>query len=123
MVDERVEALLDAHAEFETESVEAAEDVEELLGDGLEDLREQIAELTDSVAEGQGQLIPVEVERVGESLEDISGIGPTYAARLHEHGITTFDELAAASVETVAEAVDVPESRAASWIEAAKQTA
>ena len=51
------------------------------------------------------------------SLETISGIGDTYAARLRESGIETTTDLAAADAATVADVAEVSESRAAEWIE------
>jgi polyhydroxyalkanoate synthase len=50
-------------------------------------------------------------------IEDVSGIGGTYADRLREVDIETATDLAAADVPTVAEAAEVSESRAADWIE------
>jgi predicted flap endonuclease-1-like 5' DNA nuclease len=129
MVDERVEALLDAHADFERETLDATEDLEGSLEDQLDrfeeqldDLRERLTDLSEEIGE-RTEAVTVEIEDVGEELEAIKGIGPAYAQRLREHGITTFDDLAAASVETVAEAAEVPASRAESWIDAAKASA
>jgi predicted flap endonuclease-1-like 5' DNA nuclease len=60
---------------------------------------------TDSVAE--------------DDLTDVKGIGPVYAERLAEAGVTTFAELAAADLAVVADAAGVSESTATSWIEQA----
>ncbi len=49
-------------------------------------------------------------------LESVNGIGPTYAERLREAGIDGLAALAAADPETVAEAAEVPVSRAEDWI-------
>ncbi len=54
------------------------------------------------------------------SLEEIDGIGPTYAERLESAGIATVADLAAADLSTVADASDAGESRAEDWIEQAK---
>jgi polyhydroxyalkanoate synthase len=49
-------------------------------------------------------------------LESVNGIGPTYAERLREAGIDGLAALAAADPEAVAEAAEVPVSRAEDWI-------
>ena len=53
-------------------------------------------------------------------LERIKGVGPVFANRLRSSGLGSFDALAGASAEQVAEAADVSESRAAQWIAAAR---
>lgn len=60
---------------------------------------------------------------VVNDLTEVKGIGPVYAQRLVDAGITTFVALANADVAAVAGAADVSESRAASWIgQAAEHT-
>ena len=54
------------------------------------------------------------------SLTDISGIGPVYATRLASAGIHSIQQLADADAEKVAEAADVPLTRAEKWVEAAR---
>jgi hypothetical protein len=49
----------------------------------------------------------------------VKGIGPVYADRLEEAGITTFAELASADVDAVCEAAKVSKSTATSWMEQA----
>jgi len=49
----------------------------------------------------------------------VKGIGPVYADRLREAGITTFAELAAADLDAVCEAAKVSHSTATSWMEQA----
>ena len=55
-----------------------------------------------------------------EDLTEINGIGPVFARRLMEAGISTFDALADAEPERVAEIVGAPESRASDWIDQAQ---
>ncbi|TYL39356.1 hypothetical protein CV102_08785 [Natronococcus pandeyae] len=52
-------------------------------------------------------------------LELVDGLDSMYRERLEGVGITTLDDLAYADVETVAEAAEVTEERAESWIEQA----
>lgn len=55
-----------------------------------------------------------------QSVTDVTGIGPVYATRLEAAGIATLSDLAQHGAETVAEAAEVPVSRAAGWIESAQ---
>jgi polyhydroxyalkanoate synthase len=55
----------------------------------------------------------------GGDLEAIDGIGPTYAERLRDAGIDGPAALADADPEAVAEAAEVPVSRAEDWIDQA----
>ena len=58
-----------------------------------------------------------------DDLTEVKGVGPVYAQRLVDAGITTFAMLANADVAAVAGAANVSESQAASWIgQAAKHT-
>ncbi|MEZ4515628.1 MAG: helix-hairpin-helix domain-containing protein [Chloroflexota bacterium] len=44
----------------------------------------------------------------GDDLTELEGIGPTYAARLRDAGITTFAQLAVTNEEALAETINVP---------------
>jgi polyhydroxyalkanoate synthase len=94
----------EADAETEAASVEVDVEIEEpedasASDDGGTDVEAAVAE---AVADGD--------------LESVNGIGPTYAERLREAGIDGLAALAAADPETVAEAAEVPVSRAEDWI-------
>jgi polyhydroxyalkanoate synthase len=52
----------------------------------------------------------------GSDLEEIDGIGPTYAERLREGGIVTVAELSEAAPEEVAEMTGVGVNRAEDWV-------
>jgi polyhydroxyalkanoate synthase len=56
-----------------------------------------------------------------ESVESIKGIGPTYRDRLEDAGLGTVADLAASDAETVADAAETSESRAADWVERAQE--
>lgn len=59
-------------------------------------------------------------EASSTSVQEIDGIGPTYAERLEAAGIRTVADLAGSDAGTVAEAAEAGESRAADWIEQAQ---
>ena len=59
----------------------------------------------------------------GDDLTEVKGIGPVYAERLAQSGITTFAGLAATDAAVVAEAAGVTEDRAADWTSHAAQLA
>lgn len=56
----------------------------------------------------------------GEPVEDIKGIGPTYAERLSEAGIHTVADLSATEATALADETDLGEGRLETWIERAK---
>ncbi|RMB08359.1 PHA/PHB synthase family protein [Haloplanus aerogenes] len=57
---------------------------------------------------------------VATELRDIDGIGPTYAARLHDAGIGSVVALAAADSASVADAADATRTQSRRWIAAAR---
>ena len=63
---------------------------------------------------------PEEASADGRSVEEIKGIGPTYAERLEAAGIGTVADLAAADPAEVAEAAQAGENRAGDWVERAQ---
>lgn len=68
-------------------------------------------------AEGERERQPGEGgSEVGQELEEIEGLGPTFRERLTEAGIRSKDDLAGADPEDVAEAADVSRERAEEWI-------
>ena len=62
---------------------------------------------------------PAVTDHLADDLTGVKGIGPVYAERLVEAGITTFAELANADVAAVAGAAGVSESMAEGWLEQA----
>lgn len=91
-------ALAEDVAGDESETEEAVEDDDE-----SEDDDRSVAETTDE----------------NEDLESISGIGPSYAERLHEAGIETVEELAEADADELAETIDATGANVRDWIDAA----
>ena len=63
----------------------------------------------------EGEADPAATE--GDDLEELKGIGPTYAERLRAGGVESIAELAETDVETLAELAEVPVSRAEGWLE------
>jgi len=57
----------------------------------------------------------------GTDVEEIDGIGPTYAGRLRETGIETVEDLRESSPEEIAEVAEVSEKRVRDWLEKAER--
>lgn len=53
----------------------------------------------------------------GDDLTEIKGIGPAFAQRLKDSGITTFSTLAGEDAATVAEIANTTETAAQRWID------
>jgi polyhydroxyalkanoate synthase len=63
-----------------------------------------------------------EAQKSADDLQEIDGIGPTYAQRLHDGGILTFADLAHQTTEQVMEISGVrSEAAAGSWIHEAEE--
>ncbi|QLH75949.1 hypothetical protein HZS55_00910 [Halosimplex rubrum] len=94
----------------ETDDAEAGEPGDAEAGDaGGAD-----AEADDSSADAPTDPAP------DAELEDIKGIGPTYAERLREAGVDGVGDLAEADPAALAEETDIAESRVENWVEQAK---
>jgi len=91
--------------------------------DGQEGDDEQGAEDTDAAADtdaaNDSDGAPTDPAPDAE-LEDIKGIGPTYAERLREAGVDGVGALAEADAAALAEETDIAESRVQNWVEQAK---
>ena len=61
------------------------------------------------------------VDEVAESVEAVTGIGPTYGERLADAGIGTVAELAETEPDEVAEVAEVSESRATDFVRKARE--
>jgi len=71
---------------------------------------------TDTAAEADTAATPA---GSGDDLTEINGIGPVFAMRLEDHGITTFAQIAAADADGLAALVDARPDQTAHWIEEA----
>lgn len=121
----KMEAFRRAVVEIEPEHGDAV--VDRLRQAGVTDLESLIRQDPKALAETLS--IPVDrivalQERLGAdrdpiALEEVSGIGPTYAKRLREAGVENVSQLAAVESERVAEIAQTSTSRAGDWIEQA----
>ncbi len=131
------EETADLTEDVAEETAETTEDVAEETAETTEDIAEETAETTEDIAEetaeagqeaaeaaaAEGAADESEDEEEEHQLEDIDGLGETYAQRLHDAGIQSFTHLAQADAETIAEAADVSEDRAEGWSEKARSRA
>lgn len=100
----------------ETETAEAAETAEPEDAETAE----VAASPGEAAAGADAETVTDEPDSVGVDVQEITGIGPTYADRLTEAGYETVDALAAADVAAVADTAQTSESRAEDWIEQAQ---
>ena len=144
-VAQSVRAVLEAHDEVEqgavegvqqaqaaTESVqetaegvardvqETAEGVAEDVQEAAEGVAQDVQDATEEAPDATGQQTVTTAEIAVEQLEDIDGLGSTYADRLRDAGIVSPTHLVEANLETIVEAADVPEDQAQQWIESAR---
>jgi len=103
--------------------------VDRLRRAGIED----VASLVDLDAEALAESLAIPVERIvalqrrlDESresigIEEVSGIGPTYAERLRRSGIQDVSQLATRDPETVSEIAGASTGRTKNWVEQARE--
>jgi predicted flap endonuclease-1-like 5' DNA nuclease len=133
-VAQSVRAILEAHDEVEqgtvegvqqaqaaTESVqENAEGVARDVQDAAEGVARNVQDAAEEAPDATGQQTVTTAEIAVEQLEDIDGLGSTYADRLRDAGIVSPTHLVEANLETIVEAADVREDQAEQWIESAR---
>ena len=83
----------------------------------------EILAVDQAIADSTEEMVAVQVEATGESLESLPGLGATYATRLQEQGIESLQTLTDANADVVAEVADVSTEQAEAWIDAARTTA
>ena len=90
--------------------------------DETEDVVDTAEESVDVEDSADAEEDDSDAERAGAdvSVQEISGIGPTYSERLAERGIETVADLAGADPDDVAETAQVSASRATDWISQAE---
>lgn len=92
--------------------------------DGIRVVVEHDGTVESTFVTGVSEAIRLEVQEsvedrdvaVGRTLQDVSGIGPTYETRLRAAGIEGVTDLAHAAVEAVADAAHVTDEQARTWI-------
>lgn len=66
-------------------------------------------------AEAAPQVSPA-ASATGDDLKRVKGIGPVYAKKLAQQGITSFADLAAADPVALAADLEISEARASDWL-------
>lgn len=100
------------------------EEIDVDIGPDEETIETEAGAIEEAVAEEASE--EIEAESVGPAgtegsdLEEVDGIGPTYAERLRDGGIRTIAELAEADPEDIATFAGVGTARAEDWIQQAK---
>ncbi|MES3518148.1 MAG: class III poly(R)-hydroxyalkanoic acid synthase subunit PhaC [Natronomonas sp.] len=105
------------------EAVETVVDAVESADDqiGIESLDVEIeGDTADGETDGDSETTEGAADD-GIDVQELSGIGPTYATRLRDGGIETVGDLAETDPETVAELAEVGPARAEDWIEQAER--
>ncbi|NHN42823.1 hypothetical protein G9C85_14475 [Halorubellus sp. JP-L1] len=125
-LDEQIDATLELHGDVEHQTLESVDEFEH----NLEQLETQVGEIqakledaSDAIADSTEEMVEVQFEATGESLESLPGLGATYAQRLQEQGIETVQTLTEANADAIAEIADVSTEQAEAWIDAAQTTA
>lgn len=112
-VERELERSIDSFDELSEEYLQAVDEGTQQLQRGLQ----AQAEMVEVPIQAQSTTGPASPEQASErQLEDLAGIGSTYASRLREAGIETPGDLARADPETVTEAADVSTDEAEEWI-------
>ena len=58
---------------------------------------------------------------LADDLTEINGVGPAYAERLRDAGVSSFGDLVRADVDVIADAIDVSPEQVADWVEQARR--
>lgn len=127
--DERARMEAFRRAIVETDPDNGPEVIDRLRRAGVDDLEPLIHRDPESLAEE----LSIPVDRIASlqellrerldptALEDVPGIGPTYADRLRKQGIHTVSQLAELDPGTASEITNASTGRTTDWIQAAKR--
>jgi len=91
--------------------------------ESVQQTRDAAQETAENATDAAGQQLDGNGAVTEQRLEELDGLGPTYANRLREYGIESYTHLAQPNPETIAQAADVSESQAEQWSERAKSQA
>jgi len=136
LIAESVRTMLDAQDDVRHQAVEATErgqEVAQTAQERTERAARQTADTAERQVEAAGQQAQRATQQAGraaqqtaataeaieEQLEDLDGLGPTYADRLREQGIQSVAELGQANADLVAEWTDSTTEQAEEWVETA----
>lgn len=126
LVAESVQTMLDAQDDVRNQAVEGVQRTQE-VAESAQEQSERVAGETAAAAERgidvAGQQAEAAAETMEEQLEDIEGLGPTYADRLRDQGVQSVAELAQANADAVADWADVTQDQAEDWVETARSWA
>jgi|GEM_PF-1541821 len=103
----------------DSESAAAGGDATASTGSMTEETNETISAAEDAEAAGPTDVDP-DADSEDTAVDSLKGIGPSYSETLDEAGIETVADLAAADPETLADEIDISESRVERWTERAK---
>lgn len=115
---EQAESLLQQQAEQTERFQEQLDEQEDAV---QEQLQEAAGAMQGGTAQGQPATGEPATPGTGRRLEDLEGLGSTYADRLRDGGIQSPDQLAAADPGTVAEVAETNHEQAEAWIEQAAE--
>jgi predicted flap endonuclease-1-like 5' DNA nuclease len=103
----------DAVGSTSTEETEPEAEADDAATDAVDDAVEE-AEPADEEPDGADAA-------GGEPVDEVKGIGPAYAERLADAGVTTVADLAEADPEALADQIGVSDKRIARWIDRARE--
>ncbi|MBX0286874.1 class III poly(R)-hydroxyalkanoic acid synthase subunit PhaC [Haloarcula salinisoli] len=116
---ERNHDEVDIEVESPEENAQAAvEEVADAASDAVEGA-EADAESNDESDDAEADVATAEddVEEGAAGVDTVSGIGPTYADRLHDAGVETVEDLAAHDAAELAEITNASPSQAQDWLD------
>lgn len=109
-------------ANVEPESEEETEAEDESEAEPADEDESESEAASEPAGEDESEVDEAADVADGETdLQEVRGIGPAYAGRLEEAGITTAEELAAADPAELAERIGVSEKQTEKWVDRAAE--